>query len=191
MLIGNQVRGRLPAWLEEGLCMLVAGQGGLGDSWRVAWAGALGGLFPLARLESTLSMEGPGQALAYSQSLSVTRFYLERSFAQAGGGADPAALFARLADPEQGSSMVARFWDANWRNALEIQWRRSHVSLWRWIAALSGTTVIWMVASLLFLAAWWRKQRMARLKRERFGSEEAMDAEWGMGTGNYGEDEEM
>ncbi len=179
LAIGWNLARPLPAWLEEGLCMMVAGQAGARYDLRVTAAGALGGILPLARLEDSLLMGGDLQSLAYAQSLSVTRFYLRRTLE---GQDSPAALLALLADPARGPGMIELLWDPFYRDALEAQWRSSYRTIWNWLALLSGAGLLWALMSLLFLAAWWRKRRMSRLKLERFAAQEAMDAEWGMNS---------
>ncbi|HOR27349.1 MAG TPA: hypothetical protein PLG73_04930 [Candidatus Sumerlaeota bacterium] len=180
LILGRRVRGELPGWLNEGLAMLVAGEGNYRSAWRVQVAGAFGALIPLEQLESQVAIGSELQELAYAQSLSVTRFYLERSWPESTGGPgglNPAPLARELADPLEGPRLLTRLWDVHFRRSLEAQWRRDHRNVWTWIAFLSGSGFIWLFAGVLFLLAYWRKRRFARQKREMFAAEEERDRE--------------
>lgn len=180
LIIGRRVAGALPNWLNEGLAMVTAREDDFERSWRVVLAGTLGGLLPLDDLEDSAAFTGPAQELAYSESLALTKFYLQRALPdQKVAPNNPAPLARALADPQSGPVLLKRLWDPNFRIALEIQWRRSERSLWSWLAMLSGTSVLWIYITLLFLLAYWRKRRMAQLVRERFTAEENAAVEFG------------
>lgn len=182
MVLGNLAPERLPRWLDEGMAMITAQERNFRYGWRVAVAGALGGLLPLAELQHDYRFNGPTQELAYAESLAVTRFYLNMALHdQPNPGGDPGPLARALADPERGRIVLRRLWDAQYIQALDRGWRQTETGLWSWVAMLTGGSVLWFFTSMLFLLAWWRKQRFARQKRERFEYEEAMDAELGTG----------
>lgn len=173
LIIAEHVNGRLPAWLEEGLCMMIAGQEGLGYSWRMTVAGSLGGTLPLGQLEESLLGGGDLQSLAYAQGLSLTRFFIKATLAENGqSGESPAALLALLADPTQGPKILNELANPFWAGTFENRWRREHRSIWNWIAIGSGASVLWLFITFLFLLAYWRKKRMSQLKREGFGDDE-------------------
>lgn len=173
IIIGERVPGRLPAWLEEGLCMMIAGQQGLGYSWRMTVAGSLGGTLPLGQLDQSLLGGGDLQSLAYAQGLSMTRFFARTTLAENGRSGDsPAALLELLADPVRGPGILNNLASPPWAGAFEARWRREHKSIWNWIAIGSGAGVLWLFITLLFLVAYWRKKRMAKLKRAAFDDDD-------------------
>ncbi len=181
LIIGTHVQRELPAWLNEGLAMLAAGEDDFDKEWRVMTAGSFGSLLPLTQLEDRVAIGGgSSQQLAYAQSLSLTKFLIKRHFPQVRGGADPAPMAQALADPETGPALMERLWDPHYRYALEIQWRREQRTVWSMLTTLTGGGVLWGLMALLFLAAYWRKKRMERHKREHFGEEEARDRELGL-----------
>lgn len=183
LILGRRARGHLPPWLNEGLAMITAGEGDFDRAWRMNVAGALGGLLPLEVLQTRGIFNGPSQDLAYAQSLYVTRFYLKRALPdQKVKDDDPAPLARALADPKTGSILIERLWEPDFTRALDLQWRRSHNTVWSWLMFLSGASFLWSVISVLFLLAYWRKRRMARQVRERFAAEENRDAELGTAT---------
>ncbi|MEN6627938.1 MAG: hypothetical protein ABFD69_17065 [Candidatus Sumerlaeia bacterium] len=173
LVIAQNIPGRLPAWLEEGLCMIFANQQGLGFTWRLTVAGSLGGVLPIEELEKTLLIGGDLQSLAYAQSLSMTQFLVRRTLAEEGRGGDSPAEFMRLlADPAEGPRMLGAMANRNWAASLDRQWRGEHRSVWNWIAILTGSSVLWVITTLLFLVAWWRKRRMSELAREKMDDDE-------------------
>lgn len=173
LLLGRLVRGELPAWLHEGLAMIVSRESGLSHRVRLTAAGALGTLIPLRDLESSVLLGGERQSLAYAQSHAVTKFLLVRSY---GGDEDLDAAVRRFAallvDSENGPTMLSQLRSPLWRDALDGQWRATTGRLWSWISFLAGTSVVWAFTTVLFLLAYWRKRRMTRLIRERFEEEE-------------------
>lgn len=181
LILGRQIRGRLPTWLSEGLAMITAEEVTYSNRWRVVSAGTFGSLLPIERLNYDVLFGGELQRLAYAQSLSMTRFLLQRSFPGSDPrGRDPSELVARLADPRTGRKMLDQLWDPQFQHALEYQWRASQQTVWSWLGVLSGASVFWAFCSALLLLAYWRKRRMSRLKREAFAQQEARDAELGL-----------
>lgn len=173
LIIAEHVDGRLPAWLEEGLCMMIGGQEGLGYSWRMTVAGSLGGTLPLGQLEESLLGGGDLQSLAYAQGLSMTRFFIKTTLAENGQSGDsPAALLALLADPVQGPKILNELANPIWAAGFEARWKREHKSIWNWIAIGSGASVLWLFITFLFLLAYWRKKRMSQLKKAGFDDDE-------------------
>lgn len=173
LLIAQRVPGRLPAWLEEGLCMMIAGQEGLGYSWRMTVAGSLGGTLPLRQMEESLLGGGDLQSLAYAQGLSMTRFFIRTTLADHGRrGESPAALLDLLADPNIGPGILSNVTNPYWAAGFEARWKREHKSVWNWIAIGSGASVVWLFMTFLFLLAYWRKKRMNKLKREAFDNDD-------------------
>jgi hypothetical protein len=178
LLLGRNIKGRMPAWLDEGLAMMTAGEGDFDSHWRVLVSGTLDTLIPLQLLMDRVTIGVGNQDQAYAQSLSLTRFFIRRECPGESGN-DPAPLIKYLTDPERGENRVKRLWDPIAVAALDYQWRHSWHTIWAALVFLSGSTFVWMFISFLFLAAWWRKRRMARAIRERFQSEEQMDSEYG------------
>jgi hypothetical protein len=181
LILGLRAQGPLPRWLNEGMAMIVAREIHFRRSWILTLSGVLGNLLKLGQLQEGLLFNGATQQLAYAQSLSVTQFFLKRALLhQPNPSGDPAALAQALADPQRGPMLIRRLWNPQFIKALDRSWRQSEGSLWSWFAVLSGASTLWMMTSMLFLLAYWRKRRFARQIRERFETEEALDAELGL-----------
>lgn len=180
LLLGRSITGRLPAWLDEGLAMITAGEGDFDSTWRVMVNGTLDTLLPVEMLMDRVALGSGRQELAYAQSLSLTQFYLRQQFPES-RRPDPAPLVARLTDPATGPRRVQLLWDPQLTASLEYHWRQSYHIIWSVLLVLSGSSLLWAGITLLFLLAWWRKRRMARAIRERFEHEEHWDAEYGGG----------
>lgn len=180
LLVGRGLPGRLPAWLDEGLAMTVAGESDSEGDWRILLAGALDTLIPVERLMDRVALGEGKQELAYAQSREMTQFYIKQQFPET-KGADPRPLIQTLTDPETGAKRIRMLWDPVFVRSLDYYWRQSHHTLWSLVMLLSGSSVLWIAISLLFLVAWWRKRRLTRGIRERFEREEHWDAEFGEG----------
>lgn len=170
LLLGRSLKKRLPAWLDEGLAMLTAEEHDFDSNWRVLVAGTFDTLIPIERLKEQVASGEGSQEQAYAQSLSLTRFYIRLQFPDQKGN-DPAPLVKALADPARGEGRIRQLWDPQFTASLENQWRHSWQIVWAMLIFLSGSSFLWMMITLLFLAAWWRRRRLMRAMRERFGEE--------------------
>lgn len=171
LIIGRQVKGRLPAWLDEGLAMVTAEEGDGNVQWRVLSAGVLDSLIPIERLMDRVTIGSENQDLAYAESYALTCFYIQQEFPRQ-KTVDPGPLARRLSDPELGERWVRTLWDPILISALETRWRQTYHTVWSIIVFLSGSSFMWGMITLLFLVVVARQWRMKRLMRERFGEEE-------------------
>ena len=173
LILGRRVPGGLPSWLGEGLAMVTAEETSIIYHSRLAVAASFGGLIPLTDLWRRSPAETVDQTLAYAQSLSATRYLIKTGVrGSLGTGDDPKPLARRLADRIGGAPLRELLRDPGYVRAFERRWKASIRTFWTWIAALSGGGVLWGAASLLFLVAYWRKKRMARMTEERWRDEE-------------------
>jgi len=173
LLVGQYVRSPIPDWLNEGLAMITAGEIITQNGWRISLAGTLGTLIPLSGLEHGMIDSGYAKPLAYAQSLSITQFYLQRSYPDEPHFRQRAArILADLSDPLRGKILSDRLWDHRFRHALEKQWQNQHSRLWDLLAAISGGSTVMAAGSLLLGLAYWRQRRLRRLKLEKFGEDD-------------------
>jgi hypothetical protein len=178
LILGREVPGGVPRWLDEGLAMMVAREGGIDGSVRVAAAASFGGLVPLHALWGGPEAGVINQDLAYAQSLSATRFFLESGAWGPYGPRDGLPeLVRKLAHPTYGRALRDLLDDPVFIRAFERRWRESVQTFWSWIAALTSGGFFWMGISSLFLLAYWRKRRMAELKQAEWKEEERRAAE--------------
>jgi hypothetical protein len=169
LILGQSIPAGLPRWMDEGLAMIVSGETSLGYPTRVGIAATFGTLIPLEELDDA-RFGTRDQELAYAQSLSATKFFLD----QQGGGDpnDPKPLVQKLAHPEEGQHLRALLHDSNFIRAFDRQWRDSVSSLWTTIAAITSGGILWGFLALLFLVAYWRKRRMSRAREREWEEEE-------------------
>jgi hypothetical protein len=177
LVLGRQIPGGIPRWMDEGLAMIAAGEHGWTYHTRLAVAASFGSLEPLDRLwNGGLGVEG--QTLAYAQSLSATRFFLRfGGYVGRGQGHDPALLVRKLSDPERGRELRDLLHDPNFIRMFERRWRESIRSVWSWAAALTGGGFLWGAMTGLFLFAYYRKRKRAREIEHRWEEEDVFDAE--------------
>lgn len=177
LILGRRVPSSIPRWLDEGLAMMVAREGGLDGSVRVASAASFGGLVPLETLWGGSSAGVINQDLAYAQSLSATRFFLESGAWGPFGPRDGLPeLVRKLAHPTHGRALRDLLNDPVFIRAFERRWRESIATFWSWVAAITSGGFFWFGVSALFLIAYWRKRRMAELKAAEWSEEEELDA---------------
>jgi hypothetical protein len=176
LILGRMVPSPIPRWLDEGLAMMVSGEQSLNRSIRVAMAASFGGLIPLNDLWGSAEVGMIDQDLAYAESLSAARFFLESG---AWGPYSPndglPELIRKLAHPEHGRALRELLNDPGFLRAFERRWRESLRTFWTWVAALTSGGVFWVSVSSLFLLAYWRKRRMAEKIEAQWEAEEAAE----------------
>lgn len=173
LILGRLVPSEIPRWLDEGLAQLVAHEGGIDASARVAAGASFGGLIPLETLWGGADAGVVDQDLAYAQSLSATKFFLESGAWGPWGPNDGLPeMIRKLADPVHGRALRELLNDPGFIRAFDRRWRESLQNFWSWVAALSSGGVFWAGVSALFLLAWWRKRRMAELKEAEWAAED-------------------
>lgn len=178
LILGRKIPSSIPRWLDEGLAMMVAREGGLDGSVRVASAASFGGLVPLDTLWGGPNVGVINQDLAYAQSLSATRFFLESGAWGPFGPRDGLPeMIRKLAHPTHGRALRDLLNDPGFIRSFERRWRESITTFWSWVAAITSGGFFWFGVSGLFLLAYWRKRRMAEQKEAEWREEEALDAE--------------
>lgn len=174
LILGRKIPSAIPRWLDEGLAMMVAREGGIDGSVRVASAASFGGLVPLDTLWGGPHVGVINQDLAYAQSLSATRFFLESgAWGPFGPNDGLPELIRKLAHPTHGRALRDLLNDPVFIRAFERRWRESITTFWSWIAAITSGGFFWFGVSSLFLLAYWRKRRMAEQKQAEWREEEA------------------
>ena len=150
----------VPRWLHEGLAQSIAGDIS-GSAAGLLTANTLGQLIPLAEMEHGFPGGLERELLAYRESYSVVQFII----AQRHGGSLPALLQSISGD--EGVANLELLWSPVYRDALQIQWKKS-LGNWRdWIAAVAGSGSFWVVVAALTVLAWVvRKHRSRDLRRE-------------------------
>ncbi|MCX7013507.1 MAG: hypothetical protein NTW86_13290 [Candidatus Sumerlaeota bacterium] len=152
----------LPLWLEEGLAMRLSGETEHESAWRLTIDNSFGSLQPLTDLTGGFPEEPSARDQAYREAYSATSFLLATEYP--GGGAQ--GLIADLMDPTRGPSVAARLQDPYFTRLLEASWRRSLKSLWGWLGVATSGSVIWGVATVLFLLAYLKRRRERKRQEE-------------------------
>ena len=157
---------RAPLWLEEGLSMYLAGQGGLGSQWAMAQAVLGPGLIDLRQLEKSFPSDERRAALAYAQSSYLVGFLVSRH--------GPQVLGRILEGLAGGRPLTAALHAVTGQglHALQEDFKEAMESRFSWLAVLSAGGAFW---ALLALAAGvllvWRRR----------GQKKARAAGWGAG----------
>ncbi len=164
LYLGTALRGRsAPLWLEEGLAMYVARQGGWGLALDMTRAVLGGRLLPLARLERRFPPGAEQARLAYAQS-----FYLISYLIQTHGRGVLPRLLGELA---AGRDLTTALWRVTGRGParLEQDFRRAMAERFHWLGLLAAGGFLWGLVGLLAAVGlvWrWRRQRPSRRPEE-------------------------
>lgn len=157
--IGDGVR--VPRWLDEGICMYLAG-GGISreDESVLSVLARLDALFPLAQIESQFpELHHPG-TLAYRQSLMLVAYLVEAHGEEVLG-----RLLARL---DTGQPLSRAYPEVTGQPWLELEpsfreWLRDRRSLLEGLVSMANPWVlITGLALVAMLVSWWRSRRLSR-----------------------------
>ena len=182
MLLFDAAGGGLPRWFEEGVATGFERDWGLRDVLVQSSSLLTGRLPALADLDAAFDASDTRARAAYAASFDFMSWTVRRH----GEGVvrDIARAAGRRPFPEA------------WKEATgatlaqsEAEWRRGSLLLYRWIPALTGSTVLWGGITVLALAAGARRRARSRAIRARFEAEERReaDARGEAGTGGHGE----
>jgi hypothetical protein len=155
--------------------MIASNEASIGYHSRVAIAATLGNLVHLKDIWSGGQSSTIDQELAYAESLSATRFFLESYGPHQSASVEEALrhVVNRLAHEERGEHLRKLIHDPNYIDSFFRRWRDSVSTFWTNLAAISGTGVFWLFAVWLFLFAYWRKKRISELKAAEWADEDA------------------
>lgn len=164
----------IPLWLEEGLAMRLSGDlDAAASGWQLTLAHSMGRLIPIRDLSARFPGDPDRRSLAYRQAYSLTAFLLERQYRI--GGAQ--ALMADLVDPAVGRRLESQLGDELNLVAMEMAWQESLHSIWTWIGVVTSSSVLWGLATALFIYAYIRRRRRNRETLREWAREDA-EGEW-------------
>lgn len=168
--LGRMVRGPIPLWLNEGLAMYVARQWSLGDATALSADSLFGALLPPEQLTRDFPTDPAGQRRAYRQSYSMTAFFLYLRYPTGGVRELVGDLTEGAADG--GHGLRSLLFDPKWLADFDRQWRQRWVRRGRLVLLLTSSGTLWLLITLLFLAAYARKRRGRRRREARWAFEE-------------------
>jgi len=170
MLLFDAAGGRTPRWFEEGVATGFERDWGLRDVLVQSSSVLTGRLPALADLDAAFETSDTSARAAYAASFDFMSWTVRRH------GEGIVRDIARAA----GRRPFAEAWKEATGVTLaqsEAEWRRSSLLLYRWIPALTGSTVLWGGITVLALAAGARRRSRSRAIRARFEAEERREAE--------------
>ncbi len=135
-------RVRHPLWLEEGLAMYAAGEGG----WRLAGVMSrgvlMGGLIPLDELERHFPAGRSRAGLAYAQSYYLVSFLLNRY--------GPQTLPRLLAELRKGFELTRALKSVTGKSLVQVEsdFSEEMQSRFSWLALLTAAGAIWALIAL-------------------------------------------
>lgn len=154
-----------PLWFHEGLALREAGDEGLRDQVALSAATLFDRVIPFAQLADRFPAPEAAARLAYAQSASFVGFLETRL----GPGRFGALLRHLRRQPFEEAFRAAYGMGPG---AAEGLWRRWAGRRYAWLPALTSGATLWLLITLLFLAAAAVRRRRSRRMRERWEAEE-------------------
>jgi hypothetical protein len=165
MLLFDAAGGRLPRWFEEGVATGFERAWGLRDIMVQSSSLLTGRLPALEDLDAAFAASDARARAAYAASFDFVSWTVRRH----GEGVVRDIVHAAARLP----------FDAAWEEATgeslahsEAGWRRSSLLYYRWIPALTGSTVLWGAITALALLAGTRRRARSQAIRERLEAED-------------------
>lgn len=161
--------GALPRWFNEGVATWVQRKWSLRDAFVYSSALVRGPLPTLAEMDRAFATSEAGARLAYAASFDFVAWSADEY------GDDVVRRVLR-----ETRRAERRPFSESWRAATgvplgtsERAWRRTSLALYRWVPALTGAGTLWVMVTLLFLVAAWRRRARTRDLYERWEEEDA------------------
>ncbi len=157
-----------PLWFQEGLAMRESRTEGLREYVTLSAAALFDRMLPLESLSVSFPAAEAEARLAYAESASFLAFLESRS-----GRGRFSILMRELR--RRGVQEAYRVAYGTGIGAAEGQWLRWVNRRFAWVPALTSETAVWLLITLLFLAAIAVRRRRSRLMRERWEREEGQE----------------
>jgi len=157
---------RWPRWFQEGFAMLVAGEWSLAR-YEAMYRATLGeSAIPLYMLNRSWPDRLSEVEIAYAQSHSfVSHLY------ESGGPERFAALIGEVSEGLEFEAAFRKVWGHSLDHE-EAPWRATLGTRYRWIPIATGTGTLWVLGTLVFLAAYARVRLRNRERLEQMELEE-------------------
>ncbi|MDP8229415.1 MAG: peptidase MA family metallohydrolase [Candidatus Electryoneaceae bacterium] len=137
----------IPRWLDEGVAQLLSGESRMGSLGRLSRAAASDQLIALPRVDQVLSFSAGNANLAYAESLSAVKLFIDRygweTVRKILSGVRQGQHFENAFETAVGISYET--WQIDW-----LDYARNH---YRWWALLEIDRLIWVLIVLLFIVA--------------------------------------
>ena len=170
MLLFDVAGGGLPRWFEEGVATGFERAWGLRDIMVQSSSVLTGRLPALQDLDAAFGATDTSARAAYAASFDFVSWTVRRH----GEGVVRDIVHASARRP------FAEAWEEATGASLarsESEWRRSSLLYYRWIPALTGSTVLWGGITVLALVAGARRRARSRAIRERLDAEDRREDE--------------
>ncbi|MFC1713284.1 peptidase MA family metallohydrolase [Candidatus Poribacteria bacterium] len=158
----------VPRWFSEGLAMYEAGEWSYAQYWTMLTASLGNSIIPFYELAEDFPWSEGQARMAYAQSCSIVTFIAKRY------GED--ALRQCIALLAEGRGIdEALAGSTGWGLVgLERRWLKSIKGRYKWISFIGSWVVLWSVAVLILVAAYWRR----KVKNRRIIQQWEEEEEW-------------
>ncbi len=157
---------RMPRWLNEGLAMIVAGDWSMSRLSTMTSAVLTDSLLPMDSIVDSFPGDIRNAELAYCQS-----FYFI-SFLKGKFGAEAFKLFlSEYAVSGDFNRAIQSTYHMSWES-MDVLWLSYLAVRFSWIPVLTSTGFLWFIASIIFIAGYFRKKKKVKQKLEQWAREE-------------------
>lgn len=168
LVVGDRLPQPVPRWFDEGLAELASGSWDVESAWKLRVAIALGRAPALDSLAMRWPVGAERARLAYLLSATAVQHVSERA------GDDGFRLLLRNWQRDGSLEASVRSTFGMTMGQLEDEWRASVRSRYGWLQALAASGLVWMIATVLVLAAWIPRRRRNRARMAEMRAEERM-----------------
>ncbi|NUN15422.1 MAG: hypothetical protein HUU55_17495 [Myxococcales bacterium] len=162
-----------PRWFDEGLAIVMAGEG-VAQRFQTAAAAAMTeGLIPFDQLLTQFPNPAPQAQLAYAQSAVFIQFLRQQHFLDVRlptltGSIRAGVPFEQAFAFQFGAPILE----------LEQVFMHSLQGTWSWFTVLTGASVVWAALAVLFLMVYMRKKRRIASARKSLGQVDEDEELW-------------
>ncbi len=160
----------VPRWFLEGVAILQAGEPILNRLRTASEASLTGSLIPIRDLTFSFPQHPARIRLAYAQSALFLRWLLRHEDDRA-----HVRVIGRVAAGERFNEAFPKVFGAS-PMALWEDWRDDTREAASWIPVLTSSALLWVLLTLIFLAAYARRRHASRARLRRWEEEEARSA---------------
>jgi hypothetical protein len=168
LVLHDRLPGIVPRWFDEGYAEVASGGWDVESAWQLRLAFATGATPPL----DSMNLDWPGgereARLAYLLSATAVDYLRRR------GGERGLELLFDNWRREKGFEPGLRTTYGITLGQFEEEWRHDVRTRYGWLAMLSSMALVWLVATVLVLAAWIPRRRRNRRKLAAMDAEEHM-----------------
>jgi hypothetical protein len=159
-------REEIPLWLNEGLAMYESREWDLSRISTITRAVLTDSLIPLSEITRLFPLEANKAELAYSESFYLISFLISQY-----GKENFHRFLKEYSGGKALKEVLREVYGIKWED-FEEKWKNYLKVRFSWFPLVTSTTTLWFLVTVVFILAYIRKKKAARLKFEQWEGEE-------------------